>query len=63
MKTADKITVSINGTPAYSTWVKGFWHKGRSTSVYMANGAVFSRSTQKQLPAAMNHNATFRVIG
>jgi hypothetical protein len=63
MKTGDRITVSVNGTPAYSTWVRSFWHKGRSVSVYMTNGAVFSRSTQKQLPAAMNHKATFCVIG
>lgn len=63
MKPGDKVTVSMNGTPTYSTWVQGFWRKGRSVSVYMKNGAVFSKATHKQMPYSLNSSKTFSVVG
>lgn len=47
-----------NGVAQCVTWIKAYWNN----SVYMADGRVFSRSTNKQMPYAMHNGVSFRKV-
>lgn len=52
-----RVTVSVDGQPVYSTWIRTYYNaRPTAPQIYMANGAVFSKKTMKQLPYALHSN-------